>query len=87
MTTEDGVRTVLTRAGYTVFGDAFDRGVLRVAKPPIAPPALNLAGMVVIRDELVTYAEHLGRVFPFWRTEDYRACLDAFYAYVKANPA
>lgn len=58
---ENAIRGELDRAGYLVFADSFDPGILRVTV------ARRFVGIVIIRDGRVTYAEHAGRIFPFHR--------------------
>lgn len=59
------VTNLLQSRGYTV--DVREAGVIRIKSGGV------LVGMIVVRDERVTYAEFEGVVFPFHRTSNYTA--------------
>lgn len=81
MTTVEHAHAVLTAAGYIVKRDPMDAGILRAFGParptyraPGAPPEpirkLPLVGLVVIRNDEISYAEHAGRLFVAWPNVD-----------------
>lgn len=67
---EQAVRKAVTFARLLVFADAFDAGILRILDPQddrgFKLPKPRLIGIAIIRGHRLTYAEHRGRVFPFW---------------------
>lgn len=73
-TDRERVERAAKAGGLATFPDAFDRGILRVHVPRVVASygqsariqSGRLVGLVVIRNDRVTYAEHRGRVFAFW---------------------
>lgn len=68
MTAAQHVVAVLIEEGYHVHPDPDDSGVLRVRTEEADG---KLVGLLVIRSNRITYAEHLGTVYPFWSNESY----------------
>lgn len=97
MSDEGSVRAALTNAGYAVFEDAFDAGILRVFIPGDSPHATidettgrkraRLVGIVVIREGRITYAEHRRRVFAFHRDRNHLALRHQLLQHIKGSPA
>lgn len=73
----------LTAAGFVARPHPAELDVLRVYMWSAATGDTVwrkvLCGEVVFRDGRITYAEHCGRVFPFWSTGSYEAQREAYY--------
>lgn len=99
-TTTEHARRRMEAAGYLVTLDEADPGVLRAystvnidefarqVREYGSGPTATLVGMIVIRGDVITYAEFAGRVFGFWPFGTiYSSRVQRLWKTIKENPS